>query len=154
MRRTTRVDRQQIVALKKAGQSHQTESDTTGWSVETVRKVWRGFRQSGETSLTPVKVGRPATGPLSTFDPLVRYVALRRKSERPNAGSDAILADMAIRRSLRGLRLPSSSLEAYFISFGDRLPHRHLQLPGQSSTLPPVTAAHECWLLDFDELLN
>jgi hypothetical protein len=157
MRRTTRADRQQIVALKKGGQSHRAVSDATGWSIETVRKVWGDFHHAGETGLTPAKVGRPATGPLSTFDSLVRYIALRRKLERPNAGPDVILADMGVRRSLRGVRLPSnSSLGAYFSSFGDRLvtPRRHLQLPGQSSTLPPVTAAHECWLLDFDELLN
>lgn len=157
MRRTTRADQQQIVALRKVGQSYQAVSNATGWSIETVRKVWGDHGHTGEAGLTPAKVGRPATGPLSTFDPLVRYVALRRKLERPNAGPDVILADMAVRRSLRGLRLPSSSsLGAYYSSFGDRLvtPRRHLQLPGQSSTLPPATAAHECWLLDFDELLN
>ena len=157
MRRTTLADRQQIVALKKAEQSHRVVADSTGWSVETVRKVWRDFRRTEETGLPAAKVGRPATGPLSTFDPLVRYVALRRKLERPHAGPDVILADMDIRPSLQGLRLPSSSsLGAYFNTFGDRLvtPRRHLQLPGQSSQLAPVTAAHECWLLDFDEDLN
>jgi hypothetical protein len=138
------------------GQSHRSVSKATGWSIETVRKAWDNYRRAEETGLSPAKVGRPATGPLSTFDPLVRYVALRRKLERPNAGPDVILADMAVRRSLRGLHLPSSSLGAYFSSFGDRLvtPRRHMQLPGQSSTLPSATAAHECWLLDFDELLN
>lgn len=157
MPRTTLADREQIVALKKAGQSHPAVSETTGWSVETVRKVWRNFQRAEETGLVAAKVGRPATGSLSTFDPLVRYVALRLKLERPHAGPDVILADMAIRPSLRGWHLPSgSSLGAYFSIFGERLvtPRRHLQLPGQSSQLAPVTAAHECWLLDFDEGLN
>jgi hypothetical protein len=157
MRRTTLADRQQIVALKKAGQSRQAVADATGWSVETVRKVWRNFRRAEDTGLTVAKVGRPATGPLSTFDSLVRYVALRRKLERPHAGPDVILADMAVWPSLRGLRLPSSSsLGVYFSTFGERLvtPRRHLQLPEQSSQLSPATAAHECWLLDFDEELN
>ena len=157
MRRTTLADRQHIVALKKAGQSHQVVADATGWSVETVRKVWRNFQRAGKAGLTAAQIGRPASRPLSTFDPLVRYVALRRKLERPHAGPDVILADMAIRPSLQGLHLPSSSsLGAYFSTFGDRLvtPRRHLQLPGQSSQLAPVTAVHECWLLDFDELLN
>ncbi len=157
MHRTTLTDRQQIVALKRSGQSHQAVAAATGWSVETVRKVWRNFQQAGETGLKPAKVGRPANGPLSTFDPLVRYVALRRKLERRRAGPDVILADMAVRPSLQGLRLPgSSSLGAYFSIFGDRLvaPRRHLQLPGQRSQLSSATAAHECWLLDFDEGLN
>jgi hypothetical protein len=157
MRRTTLTERQQIVALKKIDQSHQAVADATGWSVETVRKVWRNFQRAEEAGLTAAKVGRPATGRLSTFDPLVRYVALRRKLERPHSGPDIILADMAIRPSLRGLRLPgSSSIGAYFSAFGQRLvsPRRHLQLPEQSSQLAPVTAVHECWLLDFDEGLN
>ena len=157
MRRTTLADRQQIVVLKKAGQSHQAVADVTGWCIGTVRNVWRAFQRAGEAGLSSGKVGRPATGRLSTFHPLVRYVALRRKLERPHAGPDVILADMAIRPSLRGLPLPSSSsLGAYFSTFGQRLvtPRRHLQLPGQSSQLAPVTAAHECWLLDFDEGLN
>lgn len=157
MHRTTLADRQQIVALKKGGQSHRSVAAATGWHIETVRKVWRNFKQSAEAGLTSVKVGRPATGALSTFDPLVRYVALRLKLERPGAGPDVILADMAIRPSLRGMGLPSSSsLGVYFSQFGERLvlPRRHLQLPGQSSKLSPATAVHECWMLDFDEKLN
>ena len=58
MRRTTRADRQQIVVLKKAGESHQSVSTKIGWSVETVRKVWYEFQRTGETSLSGAKVGR------------------------------------------------------------------------------------------------
>jgi len=157
IKRTTLADRQHIVALKRAGLSHQAVAKATSWSVEVVRKVWRKYRRAKEAGLADVKVGRPATGKLSTFDPIVRYVALRRKLERPHAGPDVILADMAIRPSLRGIALPSSSsLGAYFQSFGERLitPRRHMQLPGQHSRLEPATAAHECWLLDFDAGLN
>jgi len=157
MHRTTLADRQQIVALRKAGQSYRSIAAVTGWSYEVVRKVWYNHKWSEETGLPPVKAGRPATGPLSTFDFLVCYVALRLKLERPHAGPDVILADMAVRPSLRGMHLPSSSsLGAYFSFFGDRLvkPRRHLQLPGQSSKLLPATAPHQCWLLDFDEKLN
>jgi hypothetical protein len=157
MRRTTRADQQQIVALRKTQASHQSVSALTGWRVETVRKVWYAFLRAGEAGLGGAKVGRPASGALSTFDPLVRYVALRLKRERLQASPDVIRADMAIRPSLRGLRLPSSScLGAYFSAFGVRLvtPRPYLQLPGQSSRLLPVTNVHECWLLDFDEGLN
>lgn len=157
MRRTTRADRQQIVALKKAGESHRAVSAITGWSVETVRKVWRRFRQTGDVNPCGAQVGRPATGLLSTFDPLVRYAALRLKRERSHAGPDVILADMSIRPSLRGIHLPrSSSLGAYFSTFGERLvtPRPHWQLPEQSSRLLSARKAHECWLLDFDEGLS
>ena len=157
MRRTTLADRQEIVALKRAGLSRKAVAEATGLSEEVVRKIWRNFKRFGEEGLKAGKVGRPATGPLSTFDPLVRYAALRLKLERPHAGPDVILADMAIRPSLRGKRLPSSSrLGEYFSPFEERLvtPRRHLQLPGQRSQLAPVRAAHECWLLDFDEGLH
>lgn len=157
MARTTLADRQQIIVLKRAGQSHRRVAAATGWSQEIVCKVWRRYREQGEPGLKGRRVGRPATGHLSSFAPIVRYAALRLKCERPHAGPDVILADMAIRPSLRGQRLPSSSsLGAYFSSFGERLLHRrpHLQLPGQRSQLATVHAAHECWLLDFDEGLH
>lgn len=157
IRRTTLADRQHIVALKRTGSSYAGVAASTGWSVETVRKVWRQFQHQGEAGLTIPKMGRPARGALSTFDPLVRYVALRYKLRRPHAGPDVILADMALHPGLRGQPLPSSaSLGVYFSTFGDRLltPRRHLQLPQQSSHLLPAHAVHECWLLDFDEDLH
>jgi len=157
MTQITLADRQQIVALKRSGKSHREVAESTGWSIETVRKVWRRYRQDGEAGLRPLKRGRPATGAMSTFDPIVRYVALKLKRQRPRAGPDVILADMAIRPSLQGHQLPSSSsLGAYFSSFGERLitPRRHTQLPKQSSVLAAVRAVHECWMLDFDEGLS
>jgi hypothetical protein len=157
MRRTTLADRQQIIALKRAGSSHQAVADATGWKVGTVRKIWRRFRRLGEGGLTAARMGRPTAGRLSTFDPLIRYVALRYKLRRPHAGPDVILADMALHPLLRGRSLPSSaSLGAYFSTFGERLvmPRHHLRLPNQNSHLSPARSVHECWLLDFDEGLN
>lgn len=157
MSNTTLFDRQRIIALKRTGYSHREVAKAAGWSQETVRKVWRQYRKHGIRGLSAGRVGRPASGRLSTFDPLVRYVALRLKCERPHAGIDVILADMAIRPSLTGLVLPSSSSwGAYFSHFGERLlvPRPHLQLPGQRSQLGTAHAAHECWLLDFDEGLH
>ena len=71
MPRTTLADRQQIVALRKAGQSYRSIAAVTGCSYEVVRKVWYNHKRSEETGLPAAKVGRPASGPLSTFDFLV-----------------------------------------------------------------------------------
>ncbi len=157
IRRTTMADRQEIVTLEQAGLSHAEVAEATGWRKATVRKVWDRFQHEGEVGLQAVPIGRPATGVLSTFPALVHYVALRLKRQRPHAGPDVVLADMAIRPSLQGIALPSSaSLGAYFSLFGDRLlsPRRHLQLPGQRAQLAAVHAVHECWQLDFDEGLH
>ena len=62
------ADRQQIVASRKAGQSYRPIAAATGWSYEVVRKVWYNHKRSEETGLPAAKVGRPATGLLSTLD--------------------------------------------------------------------------------------
>jgi hypothetical protein len=156
-RQTTLADRQEIIALLRAKQSQAAVAAATGWSIETVRKVWRAYREQGEQGLAAGKVGRPRRGKLSSFPGLVRYVALRLKRQRPHAGPDVILADMALRPSLQGLKLPSSaSLSSYFSQFGERLvtPRSHRQLPGQPSQLAWAYAPHECWLLDFVESVS
>jgi hypothetical protein len=156
-KRTTLADREEIVALKHSGLTYDQIPDITGWSRETVRRVCRAYRDHGSAGLLGQPLGRPATGPLSTFDPLVRYVALRLKLERRKHGPDIILADMRLRSSLRGLLLPSpAALGRYFQQFGERLvtPRRHLQLPRESTQLTPAHVPHDVWQLDFDEGLH
>jgi hypothetical protein len=156
-RRTTLVDREEIVALKQSGFTYDQIAVTTGWSKETVRRVWRAYRDHSSAGLLGQPLGRPATGSLSTFDPLIRYVALRLKREHRKHGPDVILADMHLRSSLKGLRLPSPpTLGRYYQQFGERLitPRRHLQLPRESGQLTSARAPHDVWQLDFDEGLN
>jgi len=157
-KRTTLADREEIVALKRSGLTYDQISDKTGWSKETVRRVWRAYRDHGPAGLLTQPLGRPATGPMSTFDPLVRYVALRLKLGHRKHGPDIILADMRLRPSLKGLLLlPSPAvLGRYFQQFGERLvtPRRHLQLPRESTQLTPARVPHDVWQLDFDEGLH
>lgn len=156
-KRTTLADREEIVALKRSGLTYDQVSERTGWSYETVRRVWRRYRDHGSAGLLGQPLGRPATGPMSTFDPTVRYVALRLKLAHRKHGPDVILADMHLRPSLKGLNLPSPAvLGRYFRQFGERLitPRRHLQLPGESSQLTPARVPHDVWQLDFDEGLH
>jgi hypothetical protein len=156
-KRTTLADREEIVALKRSGLTYAQTSDKTGWSKETVRRVWRAYRDHGSAGLLAQPLGRPATGPLSTFDPLVRYVALRLKLAHRKHGPDIILADMRLRPASKGLLLPSPAvLGRYFQQFGERLvtPRRHLQLPRESTQLTPARVPHDVWQLDFDEGLH
>ena len=95
-KRTTLADREEIVALKRSGLTYRQISCKTGWSKETVRRVWRAYRDHSSVGLLAKPLGRPATGPMSTFDPLVRYAALRLKLEHRKHGPDVILADMCL----------------------------------------------------------
>ncbi len=156
-KRTTLADREEIVALKRFGLTYDQISDKTEWSKETVRRVWRAYRDHGPVGLLAQSLGRPVTGPLSTFDALIRYVALRLKLEHRKHGPDIILADMRLRPSLKSLLLPSPAvLGRYFQQFGERLvtPRRHLQLPRESTQLTPARIPHDVWQLDFDEGLR
>lgn len=156
-KRTTLADREEIVTLKRSGLTYGQISDKTGWSKETVRRVWRAYRDHGPAGLLAQPLGRPATGLLSTFDSLVRYVALRLKLEHRKHGPDIILADMRLRSSLKSLLLSSPAvLGRYFQQFGERLvtPRRHLQLPRESTQLTPARIPHDVWQLDFDQGLH
>ena len=101
---------------------------------------------------------RPVRGTLSSFDPLVRYVALRLKCEHPKWGSDLILLKMQQRVAVRGKRLPCrSALAAYLKPYLARIQQRRrttLQRPAQPAVR--VERPHECWQMDFkgDEALG
>jgi hypothetical protein len=111
-KRTTLADREEIVALKRSGLTCDQIPDKTGWSKETVRRVWRAYRDHGPAGLLTQPLGWPATGPMSTFDPLVRYVALRLKLGHRKHGGERLVT-----------------------------PRRHLQLPRESTQLKPRAAA-------------
>jgi len=156
-KRTTLADREEIIDLKRGGSSYTAIALATGWAPETVRRIWRAYRDAGYAGIAIRHLGRSATGPLATFAPLVRYVALRLKRQHPYDGPDVILADMAVRPSITGQPLPSAvSLGRYFQQFGTRLlvPRAHLQLPGETARLTAAYAPHDVWELDFDEGLH
>jgi transposase-like protein len=73
MRRTTSyADRQEIVTLREAGNSYRAIAQKTGWSFEIVGKFCRAYQERPGEALEPKRPGRPGTGPLSTFDSLVK----------------------------------------------------------------------------------
>jgi transposase InsO family protein len=126
-------------------------SNQMGLNYYSVRHWWRAYRDGGWEALRPVARQRPGKGTLSTFEPMVRYVALRMKRERPNWGPDLLLLKMRQRPSLAGKRLPSrSALADYLKPYLLRIKGRHravAQRPAQTKT--KAKAAHECWQMDF-----
>jgi hypothetical protein len=96
--------------------------------------------------------GRPLTGALSAFDPLVRYVALRLKRQHPTWGAAYIVKRMSERPSLKGKALPeASTVWRYWRSFGERLwPKRR---PAEAEW-PVAGVAHGVWQLDAKESVS
>lgn len=137
-RATTFEERQQFVEFHQRGSTYAEIAAASGWKAETVRKHCLTFAHDGVRALASQKPGPLPRGLLSTFEPVVRFAALRLKRVHPAWGPAVILDELRQRRSTRRKRLPRpSQLAAYFQQFGSRLvqPRRHLQLP------PPLAAA-------------
>jgi hypothetical protein len=130
---TTFEDRQRFVHLHKQGATYARIVEQGPWKRETVRKHCQAFAHEGAVALQPRRRGPKPRGRLSTFDPLVRFVALRLKRAHPAWGPTVILDELRQRRSTRRKRLPRrSQLAAYFRQFGARLiqpGRRHIALP-------------------------
>ncbi len=97
--------------------------------------------------------GRAAHGALSTFAPVVRYVALRLKRENPQWGPNVILDALRQRPSLkrRWLRLPSRAALARYDQQWPRLVAKRRARYPQETVPSPLrpTRVHEQWQYDF-----
>jgi hypothetical protein len=147
-RATTVQQRQEMARLVDQGESYQSVADQTGVSFWTARKWIRRGQRDGLSALVTI-FGRPATGPMSSFDPLVRYVALRLKRQHKTWGAAYVVKKMDERPSLKGKKLPSpTAVWRYWRSFGDRLfPKRRPTQPKH----PPAGVAHGVWQMDAKE---
>ena len=147
-RATTVQQRQEMARLADQGESYQVVADQIGVSFWTARKWIRQARRDGLSALVTT-FGRPATGPMSGCDPLVRYVALRLKCEHKTWGAAYVVKKMGERPSLKGKKFPGLiTVWRYWRSFGDRLfPKRRPAQPKH----PPAGVAHGVWQMDAKE---
>jgi len=150
-RTTTHQDRIEMIELHQKGLSFAEIAQRFGVHRDTVRGWWRQFQQGGWSALLPRPAGRPATGPLGSFDPLIKYAALRLKREHPHWGPDVIRCHLARRSSLVGLAIPSrSALAAYVKPYIPRVRHpRRLPIQRPDATAWRPQAPHEWWQMDF-----
>jgi hypothetical protein len=151
---TSYADRQEMIAFHQQGYSYGQIVQRTGWSFETVRKICRGYKREGDKGIQFQRLGRPTAGPLSTFDPLVRWASLRIKCHHPGWGPEVVRAELATRSWSQGVRLPSvSQIGVYFSQFGERLVvvRAHTQLPQAEPLAPVLRIVHGCWQMDADE---
>ncbi len=147
-RATIVQQRQEMARLADGGLTYPAIAKRIGVSVWTVRKWVRRARQGGLGALVTHQ-GRPATGPMSDSDPLVRYVALRLKRQHLAWGAAYVVKKMGEMTVLKSKRLPSAtSVWRYWRTFGERLyPKRSLPQPKAS----PAEAAHKVWQMDARE---
>ena len=147
-RATTVQQRQEMARLADQGETCQSVANQSGVSFWTARKWIRQARRGGLAALVTT-FGRPATGPMSGFDALVRYVALRLKRQHRTWGAEYVVKKMGTRPSLKGKRLPSpTTVWRYWRSFGDRLfPKRRPAQPKQ----PAAGVVHGVWQMDTKE---
>jgi len=150
-RRTTHQDRIKMIELKQTGYTLAQIAEHMGLHRDTVRTWWRRYRDAGWEALQPSQKPNAKPGPMSQFDSLVRYVALRLKRQHPGWGAPVLLATMARRPSLAGKRLPSrSTLSAYLKPYGRRIrPAYHQAMKRPCQPAMTIRAPHECWQIDF-----
>ena len=147
-RATTIQQRQEIARLAESGEPYRAIAEKTGVSFWTVRKWARRAKKGGLAALVTT-FGRPATGSMSGFDPLVCYVALRLKRQHPTWGAAYVVKKMGERPSLKGKKLPeATTVWRYWRTFGDRL--RSRRQPADPKP-PPAGVAHGVWQMDSKE---
>ena len=148
---TSIAQRREMMHLVEEGHTYATVAERIGISFWTVRKWIRQGKRCGIEKLASC-YGRPTTGPLAGFDPLVRYVSLRMKRQHPKWGAAYVVKKMGKRPSLRDKKLPSSTaIWRYWHSFGNRV---LLQRDPSKSKISPSDKPHGVWQMDAKESMQ
>lgn len=150
-RNTTHAQRVTIVEQHLAGATLKDITEMMNLNYYTVRKWWRQYRRQGWSGLLGQSPGPDRTGALSTFDPLVKYVALRLKSEHPAWGVDLLRLQLSRRPSLAGKAVPGrTALYNYLRPYLPRFrPPRRLPTKRPEVFATAVTDVHQRWQMDF-----
>lgn len=148
---TSIAQRREMMRLEEEGHTYATIAKRMGISFWTVRKWIRQGKRSGTEKLASC-YGRPLTGPLAGFDPMVRYVSLRLKRQHPKWGAVYVVKKMGESASLRGKKLPcSTTIWRYWSSFGDRI---FLKRDPSRSKVSPSDKPHGVWQMDAKESMQ
>jgi transposase InsO family protein len=145
--RTSFQERLEITERAEAGQSDPEIAAAIGCSVWTVRKWRRIGQRHGRSGLTS-KMGRPPTGPMSTFPSALCDTILQMRRAHPGWGPDTLLAELRLDKRWQDTLLPSRSRIAALLKATKltRRYQRHTDLP--EPTPLPDGAPHDEWELD------
>lgn len=143
--RTTQEQRRLFCELHQAGSTYRQIAERFDVSWGCVR-YWCRRQRDGKGCRTSYR--RHVLGPLSSFDPLVRYGILRLRLEHPRWGPNRIRAGLAKRCSLRGLKLPSDASIGRYLHQWPRFRRSSSRKPARERPRLP-TDVHQRWQIDF-----
>jgi len=148
---TSIAQRREMLRLAEEGQSYAGVAEQEGVSFWTARKWIRRGKKSGLEKLGSC-YGRPATGPLAGFDPMVRYAVLMLKRQHPKWGAEYVVKKLGEKPELRGSKRPSAmTVWRYWRSFGDRL---FAKRDPPKSKIAPSEIPHGVWQMDAKESMK
>lgn len=143
--RTTPSQRREFYRRHLQGETYEEIAISAGVSRECVR-YWCRRQRDGGSCQTDYRRG--SYGPLSRFDPRVRYAILRLRLEHPRWGPDRIHRQLRKRPTTRYLELPSPASIGRYLHQWPRF--RRKPKPKATSKRPnEPTHVHQRWQLDF-----
>ena len=151
MRKTSLQERVLILELSEAGLSDRQISEKMNLSRWTVRK-WRRKAQAEGLQGLHSQMGRPATGALSSFSPVVVEKLAYWREQNPDWGPTTLLTELQIRPAIAELPLPSRASIARWLDEQDlaRDYEKHSELPNESDDGDQVEDCHEEWEMDAE----
>src|SRR5512135_2443930 len=151
--RTTFQTRLEISEYAAAGLNDTQIATTVGCSVWTVRKWRRRALHQGRTGLTS-QMGRPATGPMSTFPSQLKEVILHLRKLHPGWGPTTLLVALKADASWRDQPLPSRAQLARLLKQAGLTrryqPHHELTQPPRTQ----LTSPHQEWQMDAQGIMR
>lgn len=148
---TSIAQRREMLRLVEEGNTYAEVAKQVGVTIWTARKWIRRGKKVGKENLAS-RYGRPATGHLADYDPLIRYLALRLKRQHPKWGAEYVLKKLGENRRLRGRNLPSATtIWRYWCSFGNRL---YAKRDPSKSEIKPSEIPHGVWQMDAKESMQ
>ncbi len=145
-RKTTLEERILITELHEVGYNQREIADQTGWSLATVRK-WCRRGRDGRAALDS-HMGRPATGPLSSYPARVRRTLLAWRERHPSWGAKTLRHELLQDGRFTPEEVPSRPQIARFLHAAGltRRYEVHRALPESQRQVPE--AAHVEWEMD------
>jgi len=150
---TTFQTRLEISEHAAAGLNDTQIAEVVGCSVWTVRKWRRRAVHQGRIGLTS-QMGRPATGPMSTFPSQLKQVILHLRKLHPGWGPNTLLAALQTDVSWADQPLPSRAQIARLLKHAGLTrhyqPHHDLIQPPRAS----LTNPHQEWQMDAQGIMR
>lgn len=147
MRTTNLEERVTILTLAEAGHSDRDIAERLGWKLSTVRKWRRRGQARGRDGLAS-QMGRPATGALSTFPPMVLEKLGAWREAHPGWGPLTLRVELESDTSVQDQWMPArSSIARWLKQKGHTRPYeRHQALPQPAAV--SAQACHQEWEMD------